>query len=263
MPRFGGLGRNFGRMGALGGSLFDGAALTLFAAMTTQPNATRKTQINNLIESLKASGAWALTDALYVFAAHDAQAALLNWKNPGANTLSESNSPTFETDRGYTGDGATSGLTGGPNLSTLGGSYSLDNAHMGAWVGTNVAENVSDFGNTTAFIRSRSAASSGVIRANDATSTTISIAVGATSVGHSLWSRSLSTSYDTYKNGAFITSPVVTTTTITNAQLTVCFVGALFSTKRVQAAHVGGALTTTQVASYYSALAAYMTAVGA
>lgn len=90
-----------------GGPSFETEAQTLFAAMSVEPDAARKTLINDLIAGLKADGIWAELDLLYVKAAHDAQAGRLNWKNPGTFDLIEVNSPAFHTDRGYTGDGST------------------------------------------------------------------------------------------------------------------------------------------------------------
>src|SRR5262245_39221350 len=78
----------------------------LLAAMTVQPNAARQTLINDLIYALKQSGAWAKMDFLYVLAAHDNQAARLNWKT-AANLATVNGTCTFTVDRGYNGDGST------------------------------------------------------------------------------------------------------------------------------------------------------------
>ena len=111
---------------------FSDEATALFAAMSVQPDAARKALINSFIVALKTAGIWSELDLLYVMAAHDAQAAQLNWKAPAANTLSPQNSPTFTTDRGYQGNGTTSYLTAGTNFSAL-TNYQQNDAVLGVW----------------------------------------------------------------------------------------------------------------------------------
>ncbi|MFG1397189.1 hypothetical protein [Roseixanthobacter pseudopolyaromaticivorans] len=63
---------------------------SLLARMSVQPAAGRRTQIDTLVKSLLAAGIWTKLDALYLLAAHDAQAARLNlvpWSGPVTNTL--------------------------------------------------------------------------------------------------------------------------------------------------------------------------------
>ena len=56
----------------------------------------------------------------------------------GTLTASLVNSPTFTTDRGFTGNGSTSYLDSGYNVSTGGGVYAQDSAHMGVYVLNNI-----------------------------------------------------------------------------------------------------------------------------
>jgi len=232
----------------------------LVAAMAVPPAGARVAQIDTLIKSLKAADVWRLLDALYLLAGHDSQAARLNWKSPGAFTLSPSNAPTFLADRGYTGDGATSGLNG-PNLATFGGQYALNNAHMGVWCGTDATEIVGDVGATLNVIRAHNGAATCYLRANSgAVQPTIS---PATAVGHTLWSRDNSDSIEAYKNGVSLGTQALVSTSISSAAFGVCYAGTGFSTKRIQAAHVGAALTAAQIAALYAALAIYMAALGA
>lgn len=78
---------------------YDTDAAAYFAAMTVQPDATRKGLLNTLIVALKACGAWATYDFFYVGASHDAQAMRINAKNPATYTLQAVNSPVFLVDR--------------------------------------------------------------------------------------------------------------------------------------------------------------------
>lgn len=82
-------------------------ALALFARMTTQPTDARKTVINTFITSLKTAGVWDKLDAMYVFAAANQQAALLNWIADTNNATAE-NSPAFTADEGIQGNGTNS-----------------------------------------------------------------------------------------------------------------------------------------------------------
>jgi hypothetical protein len=94
------------------GVSYDADAEAYFAAMSVEPDATRKGLLNDLIVGLKADSVWTKITWLSVLAAHDAQAARVNIKTP-AQVATAINSPTFTTDLGYAGDGATSYLDTG------------------------------------------------------------------------------------------------------------------------------------------------------
>jgi hypothetical protein len=128
---------------------------TLLAAMSSQPDATRTTAINTLIAALKTAGIWAKLDVLYILAAHDAQAARLNWKTPASFTATAVNTPTFTTDRGYNGNGSTSYLTTGFTPSTHATQMTQNSASVFAWnrtarAGATGAACGCDDGNTSA-----------------------------------------------------------------------------------------------------------------
>ena len=88
----------------------DQSAAAYFAAMTVQPHAARKTLIEKFIIGRKADGIWEKLDCLWLIALHTQQAGQLNAVQPGAQTLSPQNSPTFTTDRGLTCNGTNSYL---------------------------------------------------------------------------------------------------------------------------------------------------------
>lgn len=90
-------------------STYDTDATALFARMSVQPDATRKTLISNQFIAGKAKSFWAKLDAIWIFAAHDSQAATLNWLNSNF-TATTTSSPTFTTDQGYAGNGTSSYL---------------------------------------------------------------------------------------------------------------------------------------------------------
>ena len=76
-------------------------ALALFARMTTPPTTERKDEINTLIVGLKTDGLWSKLDVLYLFAAADEQAALLNWVSTDYDATN--NGCTLTADSYYTG----------------------------------------------------------------------------------------------------------------------------------------------------------------
>lgn len=123
---------NVAARGSGGASPFDPLSLSLFAAMEVPPDGARKTAIDTCVRALVAAGVWAKLDALYVFAAHDAQAALLNWINPAAFEATAANSPTFTEDEGYAGNGTDSYVDTNCN-SGLTTHYTQNSACFGIW----------------------------------------------------------------------------------------------------------------------------------
>lgn len=242
------------------GAGYSAAAVAFFNRLATAPTEARAKQYDVLFRSLVDNGVWPLLDALWVLAAADAPTALLNLKST-SHSLTAVNSPTFEADRGYTGDGATSYLAG-PNLSSFGGQYALDSCHMGCYVGTDTGTSASgDIGQANAFIIAKGTSSISRFRANDGT--TSAGPAAASSIGHFAFSRAASTGYTPYKNGTAGTLVSVTSTAISNAAMRICGAGAGFAVRQMSAAHVGGALTAAQVGAMNAALATYLQSVGA
>jgi hypothetical protein len=90
-------------------SLSDPDAMRVINAMTTQPSAARRDLIHRTVRLLKATVVWYTMDIIYYMAAHDEQAAKLNWKNPGTYSLfvdsdtgGSASDITFTVDRGFT-----------------------------------------------------------------------------------------------------------------------------------------------------------------
>ena len=128
-----GLGLGLGLAPTSGGIRYRPEALALFERMSVEPTNARKAQINALFSSV--ASILPKLDSLYLTAAHDAQAARLNWVADQYN-LSAVNSPTFVTDSGYTGNGTSSYLSTGMVTSTLNSSGKMkqNSLTMGAFV---------------------------------------------------------------------------------------------------------------------------------
>ena len=111
------------------GVSYDADALALFAAMTTSPTDARKIAINNFILALKAGNVWDILDALYVLIAANAQASLINWKNPSLNATNV-NAMVFTADNGYASS-TTKYLNSNFSPSIDGVNYVLNDASVG------------------------------------------------------------------------------------------------------------------------------------
>lgn len=119
-------------IGAGGGGAVDVTAEVnaLLARMTVQPNAARKQLITDTIASLKGAGVWDLCDCIYLFAAHDAQAALLNWKSASFTcTLPGATPAVFATNHGYTTNTSGGTVNNGYNPQAGGLLWTLSSAH--------------------------------------------------------------------------------------------------------------------------------------
>lgn len=238
----------------------DPATDALLGRMSVAPGDARTGAIDALVRALKAAGVWAKLDALYLLAAHDAQAARLNWVSSGF-TLAAVNSPGFTADRGYSGDGATSYLDSG-FTDGISGALRQDNAHRGIWCGTNIDNSGAfDCGTTRGAINARSGSVARLF-ANASAITNPALPAG-TSIGWTCFSRNNAADY--------LFARDTTQSTITNASAglsgtsaRICSgSGSSFSARRIQAAHWGTALSSGEMNALRAALAAWMTAVGA
>lgn len=235
----------------------------LVAAMTTAPSAARRALIDATIFDLIAAGLWSKLGVLYVLAAHDAQAARLNWKDPtGSLNLVAVNSPAFTADSGYAGDGTAAYLRLGSGA-TPGGipGWALNDACFGyrssgngnAMVGTS-ATGVVELGGTT----TGTPALRGTI--NDATEDDFSIAQRN---GHLVMVRSGATSKQGYRNGVASTAVATASTAVATNDVRLLKYRANFGTATLRLFHAGRALTAAEVASLYTIANTYLTAVGA
>jgi hypothetical protein len=242
---------------------------TLLARFSTAPSRGRKAQIDSLITGLKDAGVWTKMDVLWVLAAHDAQAASLNWKSTSFTiTDPGTTAPTFAADKGYTGDGTTDYLSTNYNPSTAGLGLVQDNASIGAWCSTNVASTGQfDCGNINLRICGRGGAGS-TIRINGTTGVAAVLAP-VTSVGLHVGRRDNSANIQARHNAGAVATAVAASSAVSNLPfflLAQCQSGTTplnFSTRRVSAVFAGVSLTDAEIAACYTNFERYMTAVGA
>jgi len=253
--------------------VYDETAISaLFARMTAQPTIARKVLISDLITALIDAGIWAKLDAFYVMAAHDAQAAQLNWIEDQFN-LTPVLSPTFTADQGYAGNDSTSYLNTGFNPVAAGGLYQLNSAHLSIWSRTNIADisGVSigarvSASASQALILLRNTSDLGGSRLNQ-DAVPVNAAV-TDSRGFFVGSRLSSANQQFYRNGSQLASFANVSTAMPNFQMYICGANTngTFGTasgRQYSVASIGSGLNSTEVAAFNIAVTSYMQAIGA
>lgn len=246
------------------GPSYNPAASAIIAAMSPAPSVAREELINALVTSLITASVWDKLGVLYVFAAHAAQPALLNWKNPTGTAAVATNSPTFTADRGYTGDGVSAFIDTQIAWNAVPG-VSQDNVHIGAYAVFNSAAGTALGTTSAATIRmGRTAGGLATTRLSDGADRNADATSGTAGV-HIVASRTLSIGYDRYIDGVAGTAGTTASTGVGTGNLSALRSNAVYgaSGTSVRAIHGGSALTAGEVAALFSALQTYMVAVGA
>lgn len=237
------------------------AALALIARMSVAPTSGRAAEVYALISALMTAGVWARLDLLCVLAAHDSQAACLNWVGPSYN-LSAYNSPTFTTDRGFTGDGVAAYLeAAGYNPGAGGVNHALNNAAMGVWVRTpSSVGGIDVFTGNGRLSRRDTAGDDYHYRINDGTST---YGPGGSSAGLFAVDRPDAATKRRFLGGV-ATGDFAVASVANAAYLRLFSTGTgSFSNAEVAAVFAGASLTTVHHAALYAAVHAYLVTLGA
>lgn len=246
------------------GTVYDTDAQNYFAAMTVQPDATRKGLINDLFVGLKTDGVWAKPDWLILLASHDAQAARINARTP-SKIAAAVNSPTFTVDRGFTGDGATSYIDFGENLSASPNQLAQDSGTVGVWCNqaSSTTGSSAHFGQSGSGQRYNfnASATTALFRAGDSTSS-IYNNVGTTRTGHRTIVRIDASSKAIFHAGANKQTFVVASTGVGTAAY-VLRSNTSYSDDRAAVAYSGAGMSDAQVAALHNRLNTFLTAIGA
>jgi hypothetical protein len=250
------------------GASYDPAAEAAFAAMTVQPDATRKGLINDLIAGTIMDGVWTKLDWLNLLAAHAAQAARVNLRNP-AKSLSAINAPTFTVDRGYSGDGSTSYLDLGEQFGFAGAQYGQNSATIGGWInlqgtGNGARPAIGQAGTSFAGVYARNNVGAATFKINDAVLTTLQ--TDPTSrLGHRTATRQAADSKVGYIAGAQVATAAVASRAdyLTGGPASLLRDVAQYSPDRLAASYSGGGLAPAEVAALHARLSTYLTAIGA
>ena len=289
MPRLGGLGTAFGRMGA-GGKVPAAAAAAgpANAETTTWVNAVvgdggsvsagRQTSVDTLITSLKSGGVWTSLDRLFLFAAENSQSALRDICAAAAATVA--GGPTFTADRGYTGtdNSSTVYIDSGFNPSTGTPNYTQNSAHISVWSNTNatsaaggvsIGAQVSGASGQDTEIFPKFSDGKAYYRINDTSLGVSGGVANADSTGYYVANRSGAATQQGYRNAVDQGIVAVSSAAIPNGNFIILgWIVYPAGTHKTGDAHqncgvtIGGSLTSGQVTSLYNALRTYMTAVG-
>jgi len=234
----------------------------LINVMASEPRRQRSFLIDDTIQALVDDGIWDKLGALWVFAAHDEGAALINWRYPTFLTSTNTGGTSFTIDQGFTGNTGNTDRITLCDLSTV-PLYALNDAHAAVWC--------EDGTSTTGVLGQNSTAGTLVIRPYDGTNFRAQMNDGTNSIvgavadrnGMYVVNRDASTDYDGYKDGALIGNVVVNSTAVSADSLCVLRVGTAETNDRVLMASLGSALTAGEVTAFYTAMAAYFTDLGA
>lgn len=247
---------------------FAAASSLIIDAMSRSMPATdaRKAQINVLVKGLQSAGIWDLLDVMWVLAAHSPQASLLNWKSPGTFTPSVVNSPVWQANRGYTGNGTSSRLATGWIPSTNGVNFALNNASVWSWALTDIAAAAFDIGITSdsnvnrAGINSRNATSqlSGFLNSSSNVSPVV-----PSSIGLSGLTRASASTITVWKNGVTVVANSIASTGLPTIESWICAQNSgSFSARQIAFGAYGASLAGRELA-FYNLVLSYLQAVGA
>jgi hypothetical protein len=248
------------------------SATTAWVAAVGSGNVTipRKDLINALIVTLKSGGVWTKLDRLWDFAAENTTCALVDLK--ALATATAVNSPTFTTDRGYTGNGSTSYIDTNFNPGTGTPNYTGNAACFGIWDITTSPNS----GTVPIGINYFGHYSEGTIHYPDGNSywrvntSGAGLAVAYPGPGLHMANRSAAGNDQLYRNGSSIVTSTTSATALTATNFYVCArnndsgtpTAGSFSTDQIAAVVFGGTLSSTEHGTLYTALRTYMTAVG-
>ncbi len=223
---------------------------------------TRKGLVDTLIKALKSAGLWTKLDRLWLFAAENQTAALIDLV--ARATATAVNSPGFTVDRGFNSDGSTSYVDTNYNPSTAGGNFALNAASFGgrSQASSGVATFLGSPGTSLALINL--ATSSFTAEINDATAITGSTP-GYGRIGFCAVNRSGASARQTYYNGADVGDDTTASTSLLNADFYVLRRGSQYegSAGIVASFFAGGSLTAADHLALYNAEHALMQAIGA
>lgn len=241
----------------------DSSTTALVARMTVDPGCPRKVVINNLIVSLKTAGVWTKLDVLYLFAAHDSQAALLNWVSTSYDATN--NSSSFTVDRGFTGNDGNQYIDTNFNISSASGRKYLQNdAHLSAWSRNNGTQTNGIIGGSTSNQRivPNSDLGKQYYTINAASGSTVFTGLSGDG-GQILANRPSSSSISLYLYGTLKDTASRTSTAPSNTNIWFNRSNRGYSSYQVSSGSIGGSLTSTEISDFNTALQTYMTAVGA
>lgn len=243
---------------------------TIVAQMMYRPDSARTSRIDALIVALKNAGVWAKLDCFYCLAAHEADAALIDWKHPTdpKYTMVRFFYMSFIPDRGYRATNESWGhhgyLRNNINLQTL-TNWKLNSAHIGVWCDEGSVESTWCVGTFPSGAHLAPAQAGGIearLNTTQGRTTTIS---PLTPVGYTVVSRSSASNMAVYKDAVLVGAHEIGSSSIPEGPLIIggSFGWSWAATQRLSFVHIGSVLTQSEVSALHSALSAYLTGIPA
>jgi hypothetical protein len=223
-------------------------------------SSTRRTLVDALISGLKTDGVWSKLDRLWLFAAENATSALVDVTDGQLATAVSS--PTFTTDRGYTGNGSSSYIDSNYNPTTNATNFVRNSGCAFGWSNTAGVDGGGLLGQSSVSIAI-------VPKYTDSNcywgiNTPANESTGGLGDGTGLLlaNRSGASAEQLYHNGSSVAAGTVTSQAVQNQNLFALRVSGIYSTRQCCCLGVGGSLNATEQGNLYNRLRSYMTAVG-
>jgi hypothetical protein len=235
--------------------------VALLRQMQSRPNKDRLVLIDGTIDDLKDAGIWAKYGALWVMAAHDSQAACLNWISPTTIPLVNYNNTTFAADVGYTGNATNMYLSPDAGWNSI-SHYKQNDASMFAWItgGTDAADTRFVIGQTGGTANSRLIPrnSTGQYSANINSGTSTAGGTSSTIIGLTHANRSGASAVQVYRNGSSVLTGTQASTAPTSQEIEILKSGSVYAAFEVAIAGIGSSLDATQASDLHTILGNYL-----
>jgi hypothetical protein len=223
-------------------------------------SSTRRALVDALISGLKTDGVWSKLDRLWLFAAENATSALVDVKDGQLATAVSS--PTFTTDRGYTGNGSSSYIDSNYNPTTNATNFVQNSGCAFGWSNTSGVDGGGLVGqsNVNIAIVPKYTDNNTYWGINTAANESTDSLSGDTG----LWvaNRSGTSAEQLYLNGSSVHTGTVVSQAIQSVNLYALRVFNIYSARQCCCLGVGGSLNATEQGNLYKRLRTYMTAVG-
>ena len=241
-------------------------AQKVFAEFTTPPDAGTVAAYTTLIDDLKTAGVWEKLDILYVLAAPDDQAARINLISPKKFRASRINTLAHAANDGFTGNGTNSELMTNWIPSRDAVNYTQNSASIFVYCNDDVRANTVLCGyagsGNKAYINPRNSSQDTMGLGLNSSALVNGIVPGGNN-GLFVLSRTASTGFEAYRNGALRGTQTSASTAVPVSALRVCSGGGIYydSTRTASIFGAGGGLTSGEVAAMSTAVSNFMTAI--
>lgn len=234
----------------------------IIAAMTVAPSPEREALIRQTVGDLVSTGLWNKMDLLYFAAAHDQQAATVNWMDPAGTKLDVPAQFTFTEDHGFVSTGT--GIIGTGYAPSDLNHYSQQFAHIGLWNPTDVEAFQAIYANDSgsSFLQLSTRATGARLKINEGSSSA-NYSFNAVT-GHFIGNLDQSGGVVRgYHNGIQRFSVVPTSNVAEPTTEIGLLSGSLSTNSGMAVAHIGGALTPAEITDLHTIIKNYVNTVTA